>query len=320
VAFGCDSNVRDGEVCAETVSLALTDLSHGWSLRGGHIDRRHVGLLMELSGAWPPIVVWGPTNVIVDGAHRVAAAQALGMSQIEAARYEGSEDAAYLHAVRCNVRHGLPLTIEDRMRAVARVMTDHPEWSDRRIARACSVSVMTVGKVRAERPTVGEPESGYRVGRDGKWRPVKAATVREKIVQELERDNTRSLRAIASIVGASPETVRSVRRSIMGQEVPADPPVKSPPSTPSKSDQAPCASATLRLVTDVATMSGVYGEGFAMWFDSVAITDDWEARIDCVPQSRIYEIADEARRRSARWAGFAQALEARVRRPAILRA
>ena len=43
-----------------------------------------------------------------------------------------------------------------------------------------------------------------------------------------------------------------------------------------------------------------------------ARTTDDIARVETVPLSRIYEVADEARRRSELWLRFARALEART--------
>ena len=51
------------------------------------------------------------------------------------------------------------------------------------------------------------------------------------------------------------------------------------------------------------------GERFVEWFDSTAVdsVDGWE-HIGVVPLSRVYEVADEARRRAAFWLGFAETL------------
>jgi hypothetical protein len=294
----------------EATKLRLADLSPGWTLRRDGVDERHVAVLMQLEGKWPAIVVWGSDHVVIDGAHRVAAARNLGWEELDVTRFEGTEEAAYVHAVECNVRHGLPLSIEDRLQAVRRVMADHPEWSDRRIAQVCGVSVMVAGRVRAARPGA-RPEPEYRVGRDGKWRPVHSSAVRERIARELAADGGRSLRAIAAAVGASPETVRSVRKSLA-----LDGPEPGPfPKTP-----APGSATPLRVVTDAAVVSHVDGERFARWFDSRDIEDEWHLYLGAIPQSRLYEIADEARRRAGRWLDFARALEGAVTRPTALKA
>jgi hypothetical protein len=64
---------------------------------------------------------------------------------------------------------------------------------------------------------------------------------------------------------------------------------------------------------DSAFSSTTEGETFVAWFDSTNVADH-PSRIDEVPLSRIYEIADEARRRAAFWSAFADSVEGRARR------
>jgi hypothetical protein len=64
---------------------------------------------------------------------------------------------------------------------------------------------------------------------------------------------------------------------------------------------------------DSACGSTADGLAFAAWFDRLA-TDDVECapHVANVPLSRIYGVIDEATRRSAVWASFADQLSARV--------
>ncbi|MBO0730663.1 MAG: hypothetical protein J2P57_15510, partial [Acidimicrobiaceae bacterium] len=66
-------------------------------------------------------------------------------------------------------------------------------------------------------------------------------------------------------------------------------------------------------ISDAAVLSTEDGESFARWFQRTDVGADWETLVDAIPVSRIYEIADEARRRSAAWLQFASAVEGRVR-------
>ena len=63
---------------------------------------------------------------------------------------------------------------------------------------------------------------------------------------------------------------------------------------------------------DLALVSSDDGEDFVAWFDRTTLTEDecWRF-VDSVPLSRIYEIADEARRRSEVWVQFAKCLDVR---------
>ena len=60
------------------------------------------------------------------------------------------------------------------------------------------------------------------------------------------------------------------------------------------------------------------GEDFVAWFDSTCVdqVDCWE-HLGAVPLSRIYEVADESRRRATFWLGFAETLEGQIRRRVI---
>src|ERR1035437_6195020 len=79
--------------------VRLDDLTFGEGVRGGGLDEDHVALLVESAGAWPPIVVWGDKNQVVDGHHRVAAARRLGRSHLPAVRLVGSPEDAYVESV-----------------------------------------------------------------------------------------------------------------------------------------------------------------------------------------------------------------------------
>jgi len=155
-----------------------------------------------------------------------------------------------------------------------------------------------------------------RAGRDGRIRPVDAHGLRARILAELERNPEASLRAVAASVGASPETVRSVRNQLRagGNNTTAAPDALSD-----------CKTRTLSLVKrdgrtiaasdDLAFTAREDGALFAAWFDRSAVPHGhlWE-HVDAVPLSRVYVVADEARRRAKFWADFADALEARTRR------
>jgi hypothetical protein len=51
---------------------------------------------------------------------------------------------------------------------------------------------------------------------------------------------------------------------------------------------------------------------FSAWFSGADVGDEWSDHVAVVPLSRVYEIADEARRRAKSWTRFAEALELRT--------
>ena len=122
----------DGREPTFVVSTAQLEVIGGVRERG--LDDDHVQRLVETGGGWPPILVWDSQPVVLDGAHRLAAARLLGLAAIPAVRFYGSRPDAYVEAVRRNVAHGLPLTLKERTTAAQRVLTASPDWSDRRIA------------------------------------------------------------------------------------------------------------------------------------------------------------------------------------------
>jgi ParB-like chromosome segregation protein Spo0J len=296
---------------AEVVSVALDDIGLSTSFRDGGLNNEHVQRLVALAGHWPPVLVNRADGVVIDGAHRVEAARILGLHRIEAWYFDGDPEDALIEFVRRNVHQGLPLTLRERKRAAEHVLVAHPEWSDRRIAELCAISPKTVGRLRGkhERPTGGilQLDARSRIGRDNKWRPVHTASVRARVAEALRDNPGASLRSVARTVGVSPETVRIVR---LNMDASAAPDVGVEPAPVRTADRKPERSVSWKQ--DLALVSSDNGEDFVAWFDRTTLTEEecWRF-LDSVPLSRIYAIADEARRRSDIWLQFAKSLDAR---------
>ena len=293
--------------------MALAELSVSTSFREGGLNEEHVQRLVALAGHWPPVLVNRPTALSSTARIGWRPPGSSGSSRIEAWYFDGGPDDALIEFVRRNVHQGLPLTLRERKRAAEHVLSAHPEWSDRRIAEFCAISPKTVGRLRGEagaaRPTEGilQLDARTRIGRDNKWRPVHNGSVRSRVAEALKEHPGASLRSVAKSVGVSPETVRIVRMNMdatCAPDVAGDPPTMEPtaqlPEKPVSWDQ------------DLALVSSDDGEDFVAWFDRTTLTEDecWRF-VDSVPLSRIYEIADEARRRSEVWVQFAKCLDMR---------
>jgi ParB-like chromosome segregation protein Spo0J len=262
----------------------------------------HVEQLVASSGSWPPIVVMRKGGSVVDGAHRVAAARRLGLARLEAVLFDGTAEDAFIEFLRRNVVHGLLLTLRERKCAAIRVLRVHTTWSDRRVAAVCGVSPKTVGRLRASNghcPTEEDAQLDVdvRVGRDERARPARRGSVRSRVVEALQAQPGASLRVVAAAAGVSPETVRLVRMNLRQR---AD-------------ESVPLISAEQVRVWhgDAALASATHGEDFLAWFDQTAVTAGDLARAAAVPLSRVYELADEARRSSELWLQLARSLEAR---------
>src|ERR1700722_17194275 len=127
--------------------VPVTDLVLSNWLRVKGEDIKHVRALAEVEDELPPIVVHRATMRLIDGMHRVRAAMLSGIAYVEALLFDGSEDEAFLLAVRLNVAHGLPLTRADRVAAAVRIIHSSPQWSDRAIALAAGLSDKTGGAI-----------------------------------------------------------------------------------------------------------------------------------------------------------------------------
>jgi hypothetical protein len=316
--------VRSG---AAVVSLAVARLVVKSSIREGGVNQEHVRRLMRLGGRWSPILVHETTGVVIDGVHRVAAARLLGLVRIDATLFSGGPDEALIEFVRRNVHHGLPLTLRERKWAAGQVLDAHPHWSDRRIAGICALSPKTVGRLRLmadDRPSEELPQldTSLRMGRDNRLRPVNSASLRERVADAIRTQPGASLRSVASSVGVSPETVRSVRMSL-SQPTAAERPapidsvdhgviegvvedaVASIASIPTAAPPV----TGLSLVTTDADVTA----DFDAWLTRTEITSAECSRwVGTVPASRAEAIAAEARRRAGVWLHFARAVDPRA--------
>jgi hypothetical protein len=314
---------------AEVISLPIESVLPGPPLRDGGLDRDHVTVLRELNGDWPPIVVTRADRVVVDGHHRVAAARLLGLRTITGVVFEGTEEEAYLEAVRLNVSHGLPLTIVERKSAASRILGRNPEWSDRRIAKVCGVSPHTIRSLRTTVLPAGDEDLTGRVGTDDRIRVVRPKARRQQIVDAVRSHPDQSLRMIARAVGSSPETVRRIRRREAGpgpeqesgcgaREDTAGPEgaqeSHAHPTTTEGVAVGPADRVAGRWRTDVALRSTPTGLEFASWFEGTNVDTCLRSYVGAVPLSRVYEVADEARRRGVAWIEFSRAVEERARR------
>ncbi len=186
-------------------SLVITD-----SPRLSGESTQHIKVLAEKSAEFPPIVVHRPTMRVLDGIHRLRAAMLRGERDIAVRFFDGDEASAFVLAVKTNITHGLPLSLDDRKAAALRIVELYPEWSDRRIASVTGLAHGTVAAVRV-RATSQSGQSNGRVGRDGRLRPGDIADRRERAAQLILENPEASLRAIAKHAGISPATARDVR-------------------------------------------------------------------------------------------------------------
>ncbi|MBF6333052.1 ParB/RepB/Spo0J family partition protein [Nocardia transvalensis] len=141
-------------------------------------DSEHAKVLAEIEDELPPILVHRQTMRIIDGRHRLKAAEFKGATCIAVKFFDGPASEAFVLAVELNISHGLPLSLADRKAAAYRIARMYPEWSDRRIAAVAGLSHKTVGAMRHR--SCGEiPQLTKRLGRDGRMRMLRNRTRRD---------------------------------------------------------------------------------------------------------------------------------------------
>lgn len=176
-------------------------------------NEAHARMLAESESELPPILVHRATMRIIDGMHRLRAAVLRGRDTVDVRFFDGPASAVFALAVETNVAHGLPLSLRDRESAAARILAEHPECSDRAIARVSGLSSKTVGAIR--RRSAGDgPQITARIGHDGRVRPLNSADGRRTASAYIAAKPDATLREIARDAGISIATARDVRERI----------------------------------------------------------------------------------------------------------
>jgi hypothetical protein len=309
--------------------VRITSLSVGDSPRRGGERSEYTRTLAGVPGPLPPILVHRPTMTVIDGIHRLRAAQLRGEEEIEARFFDGDVDAAFVLAVQANARNGLPLSLADRKAAAKRIISLQPRWPDRAIAEITGLSASTVGTLRP-RPPVQNGPMDTRVGRDG--RVVRLDISEQKATAErlLAGDPGKSLRQVARETGLSPETVRKLRGpqplpaaaepngpSAAGSQLHAN--ATAAPSSGTREgdgDAGPPADgqrAALRaLAADPAVRYTANGRALVQLLSSaLALDERGDELIDAVPEHCLIWLTEAARACLSQWQAACQRIDRR---------
>ncbi|AUS77197.1 streptomycin biosynthesis protein [Actinoalloteichus sp. AHMU CJ021] len=313
-----------------SVQVPITSLVKADSPRRTGEDTQHVKLLAESETQFPPIVVLYPSMRVIDGMHRLRAAELRGREMIDVRFYTGTERDAFVLAVQMNVEHGLPLSLADRTAAAARIVESHPMWSDRMTARVTGLAASTVRAIR-QRSIDGSAQSNTRIGRDGRTRPLNTAAARRVASRLLLNHPQASLREIARASGLAPSTVQDVRRRLRAGENPVPPRQQGGLRKRGSSSRAPrergannskegvdteaALTALDVLRRDPSLRFSDAGRMLLRWLDSqFASTSDWERLVEKVPPHCADLVVELAESSARRWEEFAAALRQRVDR------
>ncbi len=135
------------------------------------LDADHVRALEEAPEGWPPLLVVqrGSQYLLVDGFHRFAAAQNLGLDTVPVRVVSApTDDDLHALAFSSNAAHGRPLSLADRRAFAERILRKEPRLADREIGRRCGLSSNTVGSIRERLEDAAQIEqTTERVGRGG---------------------------------------------------------------------------------------------------------------------------------------------------------
>ncbi|HEX6472223.1 MAG TPA: ParB N-terminal domain-containing protein [Streptosporangiaceae bacterium] len=325
------------DIRAEVVPLDALRAADSPRLAGQ--DGDHVRRLAQTEQKLPPIMVHRPSMRVIDGMHRVRAAELRGEREIAVTFFDGDDDAAFLLSVQSNIAHGLPLTLADRTAAAARILRTHPAWSDRAIARLVGLAHATVGAIR-RRLSLEPAQAGRRLGRDGRARALNTAQARRIAGELIAREPGASLRKIAQQAGISPATVRDVRMRLSRGDDPVPPkqrrselaapePGPAGPARPSGprgrgGRRSPAQGGRAwrpmeiwqRLRKDPALRSSETGRALLRWLAvHSSDVDEWRRYMDDLPPHCAILMVDMARGLADVWTAFADDLEQRAEQP-----
>ena len=296
-------------------------------------DEEHIHRLAETDSPLPPILVHRSTMQVIDGRHRLRAALLRGRDTIEVVFFDGSEEHAFIRAVEENIAHGLPLNLAERKAAATRIMSMHPQLSDRMIATHTGLAARTVAMLR-RCSTEENAQSNTREGLDGRRRPLDATEGRRRAVDLIAEHPEASLREIARTAGVSLGTAHDVRSRLRRGEDPiprgrrpegADEPPPSAvdayavgatitadlPADPAGSAELPLL--LEKLAKDPALRLTDPGRRMLRLLFSSTVIADWPELADSVPPHRVEAILKIAQQCAKDWDLLAQSLQRQTR-------
>ncbi|WP_318306149.1 ParB/RepB/Spo0J family partition protein [Amycolatopsis solani] len=301
---------RESRFYSNVVNVPIRDLAPFAAAPRTVEDAEHVRLLAESAIAPPPIVVHRATTQVIDGLHRVRAAQSRGETTIAAVFFDGDVKEAFVLAVKLNAMHGLPLTLADRKAAAREILFLYPQWSDRRIAGVAGLSPKTVAAIR--RRSDGEiPRPTGRLASNGVlYRSTEQA--RRRAAELFEADPDASAREVALAAGVSVTTAKDVRKRLRGGEEPVSRKESKPARAAAIGTAGPGADPAYvldRMRRDPALRFTESGRAVLRWLEVPFGGADLKTVVDKIPSHCAPGLAEVARQRSRDWDQLAELLD-----------
>lgn len=105
---------------------------------------------MREGANFPPVVLYKDRTTIrlSEGAHRIEAALAIGMTTISAEIRVGGRKECISHAVSTGRDYGLRFSTRDKRHQTELMLGNFPKWSDRKIAEALGIDHKTVAATK----------------------------------------------------------------------------------------------------------------------------------------------------------------------------
>lgn len=307
----------NGYSISDPRSVPIATIKVRDSPRLGGENLQYIQMISEVENSLPPILVHRPTMLVIDGVHRLRAAELRCAVDIEVCFFDGDEDDAFVLSVEQNIAHGQPLSRAERVAAAERILTSHPQWSDRVIAASAGLSTRTVARLRP-RPTDARDQLDARIGRDGKVRPLDNTTGRERAGKMIADHPDAPLREIATSCGISPTTAADVRERLRRGESPVpEKNIRPRPSRRSEDSSSMVSLADLRtlvskLERDPALRSTELGRSLLRLLNAQPTEADMRQRLVAgLPPHCVDAVARAARECAAAWQKFEAQLATR---------
>jgi len=142
---------------------------------------RHYCALLQAETEFPPLRVWfdGTNFWLVDGFHRLAAAEKAGFKEVTAYIHHGPLEAAVWDSLSANSQHGLPRKRSEMLDVIQRALchTNAVSLSNVEIARHLGVAEKTVRRWRRRLSSARAEDAIRQVTRNGRAYTIRTANI-----------------------------------------------------------------------------------------------------------------------------------------------
>jgi len=142
---------------AQTIQIDAITIVPDFNVRSTALNQAKIAEYAENFQQLPPIQVFDVQGdlYLVNGWHRMAAALKLELKEVNIEVVgSGSRLDAIDYADQANLKHGIPLTPDQRKSVALRFVERHPDWSARKVAEIMGCSNKSVSRWIEENKSV----------------------------------------------------------------------------------------------------------------------------------------------------------------------